>query len=170
MIETLFGYSSSDKNKSHGKKDSSGSESTQYVQILEAKKAQNLAILLRALNVTTEEVVDALRRGKVSHSRQNHLLLFFVCFSRVVLFWSGNELPVDLIQILLKVAPTTEEELKLRLFSGDPSQLGPAERFLKVVVDIPYAFQRLDSLLFMCSFEEESSTITESLTTLEVII
>jgi hypothetical protein len=64
--------------------------------------------------------------------------------------------------------PTTEEELKLRLFSGDISQLGPAEQFLKVLVDIPFAFKRLESLLFMSSLREEVSSIKESLATLEV--
>lgn len=68
------------------------------------------------------------------------------------------------------MAPTTEEELKLRLYSGDLSQLGPAERFLKVLVDIPFAFKRLESLLFMCSIQEEASTLKESFAVLEVYI
>lgn len=75
---------------------------------------------------------------------------------------------MELLQTLLKMAPTTEEELKLRLFSGDLSQLGPAERFLKVLVDFPLAFKRIESLLFMSSVREEVSTVKESLKTLEV--
>lgn len=66
------------------------------------------------------------------------------------------------------MAPTTDEELKLRLFTGDISMLGPAERFLKVMVDIPFAFKKMELLLFMSSFQEESSSITESFSTLEV--
>ncbi|KAF6173949.1 hypothetical protein GIB67_039900 [Kingdonia uniflora] len=81
---------------------------------------------------------------------------------------SGNELPVDLLQTVLKMAPTAEEELKLRLYSGELSFLGPAERFLKVLVDIPFVFKRLDSLSLMYSFQEEVSGIKESLATLEV--
>ncbi|KAF9588546.1 hypothetical protein IFM89_013040, partial [Coptis chinensis] len=80
----------------------------------------------------------------------------------------GNELPVELCQTLLKMAPTAEEELKLRLYSGELSQLGPAERFLKILVDIPFAFRRLDSLCFMSSYQEEVSSVKESLATLEV--
>lgn len=68
------------------------------------------------------------------------------------------------------MAPTTEEELKLRLYNGDLSQLGPAERFLKAMVDIPFAFKRLESLLFMCSIQEEASTLKESFAVLEVYI
>lgn len=81
---------------------------------------------------------------------------------------TGTQLPVELLQTLLKMAPTTEEELKLRLFSGEMSQLGPAERFLKVLVDIPFAFKRVETLLFMNSAQEEVSSIKESLATLEV--
>ena len=84
------------------------------------------------------------------------------------LFESGNELPSELLQTLLKMAPTTEEELKLRLFNGELSRLGPADRFLKVLVDIPFAVKRLESLLFMSTFQEEISIIKDSFITLEV--
>ena len=63
MIETLFGYAP-DKNKNERKKESSSHDPTpQFIQILDPKKAQNLSILLRALNVLIEEVCDALREG-----------------------------------------------------------------------------------------------------------
>ncbi|XVF04010.1 hypothetical protein REPUB_Repub05bG0043600 [Reevesia pubescens] len=141
MIETLFGYASADKNENERKKESS-TQDPQYVQLIDFKKSQNLAILLRALNMTTEEVCDALREG--------------------------NELPVELLQTLSKMAPTTDEELKLRLFSGEISQLDRAERFLKVLVDIPFAFKRMEALLFMCSLHEEVTVTRESFETLEV--
>ncbi|ESQ56009.1 hypothetical protein EUTSA_v10024386mg [Eutrema salsugineum] len=139
-MESLFGYN--DGNKKGQRGDSSRDSPVQYIQIIDPRKAQNLSILLRALNVTTEEVVDAIKEG--------------------------NELPVELLQTLLKMAPTSEEELKLRLYSGDLHLLGPAERFLKILVDIPFAFKRIESLLFMTSLQEEVSGIKESLATLEV--
>lgn len=77
---------------------------------------------------------------------------------------------MELLQTLLKMAPTADEELKLRLFNGEISQLGPAERFLKVLVEIPFAFKRMDSLLFMISLEEEVTGVKESLETLEVTL
>ncbi|KAI3457007.1 hypothetical protein Pfo_013670 [Paulownia fortunei] len=142
MIETLFGYAPAGKNKTEAKKESSSQDVLpQYIQLIDPKKSQNLSILLKALNVTTEEVCDALEEG--------------------------NELPSELIQTLLKMAPTAEEELKLRLYSGELSQLSPAERFLKVLVDIPFAFKRLESLLFMCILQEETSTLKESFVVLE---
>ncbi|KAI6697471.1 hypothetical protein NL676_017590 [Syzygium grande] len=142
MMESLFGYSTVDKNKTGRRKEPLSLETPQYIQIIDTKKAQNLSILLRALNVTTEEVCDALQEG--------------------------TQLPVELLHTLVKMAPTAAEELKLRLFSGEMSQLGPAERFLKVLVDIPHAFKRVETLLFMNSAQEEVSSIKESLTTLEV--
>ncbi|KAG4986095.1 Formin-like protein 5 [Glycine max] len=143
MIETLFGYNAVDKNNGQKQKQSSSQDpSPLFIQIIDKKKAQNLLILLRALNVTMEEVCDAL--------------------------YEGHELPPEFLQTLLKMAPTSDEELKLRLFSGDLSQLGPADRFLKAMVDIPFAFKRMEFLLFMGSLKEELATIMESFAILEV--
>lgn len=66
------------------------------------------------------------------------------------------------------MAPTTDEELKLRLYSGELSQLGPADRFLKALVGIPFAFKRMEALLFMSTLQEEVSIAKESFATLEV--
>ncbi|XP_028761768.1 formin-like protein 5 isoform X2 [Neltuma alba] len=143
MIETLFGYSNVDKCKGEPKKQSSSQDpATQFIQIIDRKKAQNLLILLRALNISTEEICDALHEG--------------------------NELPSEFLQTLLKMAPTSEEELKLRLFSGEMSQLGPADRFIKALVDIPFAFKRMEALLFMSTFQEDLTATKESFATLEV--
>ncbi|CAN0914644.1 Formin-like protein 3 [Linum grandiflorum] len=141
MIESLFGYTTANKNKNERKRDL-GDSSLQYVRIIDPRKAQNLSILLRALNVTTEEVLDALREA--------------------------NELPTELLQTLLKMAPTTDEELKLRLYAGELAQLGPAERFLKALVEVPFAFKRIESLLFMSSLQEEVTTLKEAFATLEI--
>lgn len=140
-IESLFGYPAG-KNKIERKKDAPSFEPIQYIQLIDSKKAQNLSILLRALNVTTQEVCDALREG--------------------------DELPTELLQTMLKMAPTTEEELKIRLFSGELSQLGPAERFLKAISEIPFVFKRIESLHFMSSFQDDVTSLKESYAILEV--
>lgn len=62
-MESLFGYTTAEKNKNERRKDSSFDSPQHYIQIIDAKKSQNLAILLKALNVTTEEVCDALKEG-----------------------------------------------------------------------------------------------------------
>lgn len=75
-MESLFGYAPADQNKNERKKGSSATTSPQFIQIIEPKKAQNLAILLKALNVTTEEVCDALKEGRSSsHVLSLHLKL-----------------------------------------------------------------------------------------------
>ncbi|KAL4336063.1 hypothetical protein GQ457_07G013830 [Hibiscus cannabinus] len=144
LIQTLFGYSAADKKKNtdKGKESSAQEHAPHFVQLIDPKKAQNLAILLRALNVTAVDVCDALREG--------------------------NHLPVELLQTLLKMAPTSDEEKKLKNYSGELSHLGPAEQFLKQVLDIPFAFKRMDVLRFMCSLNEELVATKESFETLEV--
>ncbi|KAI3984442.1 hypothetical protein MKX01_034889 [Papaver californicum] len=143
MIENLFGFAAPDKYKTDNKKEWTPQDpASHFIKLIDPKKVQNLSILLRALNLTTEEVVDALQEG--------------------------TELPSELLQTLLKMAPTADEELKLRLYNGELSTLGPAERFLKVLTGIPFAFKRMDSLLLMNSLQEEMPSIKESLATLEV--
>ncbi|KAJ6366429.1 hypothetical protein OIU77_002916 [Salix suchowensis] len=61
MIESLFGYNAVDNSKNDRKRDPS-EPLIQYIQIINPRKAQNLSILLRALNVTTEEVLNAFTR------------------------------------------------------------------------------------------------------------
>lgn len=66
------------------------------------------------------------------------------------------------------MAPTVDEELKLRCYSGDLARLGTAERFLKVLIEIPFAFKRLECLLLMCTLQEEESILKDSFAALEV--
>ena len=71
MIENLFGYSAS-KQKSGDDRKAGTFDSPRQIQLLEPKKAQNLAILLRALNVTVEEVRDALMEGEFRSYHSQH--------------------------------------------------------------------------------------------------
>lgn len=67
------------------------------------------------------------------------------------------------------MAPTKEEEHKLRNFKDDsPFKLGPAEKFLKVLLDIPFAFKRADAMLYVVNFETESEYLKRCFETLEV--
>ncbi|XP_068656416.1 LOW QUALITY PROTEIN: formin-like protein 8 [Aristolochia californica] len=113
-------------------------------RVLDPKKSQNIAILLRALNVTREEVTEALLDG------------------------NPEGLGAELFETLVKMAPTKEEELKLRAYSGEISKLGSAERFLKAVLDIPFAFKRVDAMLYRSNFDTEVNYLRRSFETLEV--
>jgi len=85
-------------------------------------------------------------------------------------YLTGNAecLGSELLETLVKMAPTKEEELKLRDFNGDLSKLGSAERFLKTVLDIPFAFKRVDAMLYLANFETEINYLRKSFETLEV--
>lgn len=78
----------------------------------------------------------------------------------------------ELLETLLKMAPTKEEEIKLREFIEDtsPIKLGPAEKFLKAVLDVPFAFKRVDAMLYIANFESEVNYLKKSFETLEVSI
>ncbi|KAJ7950609.1 Formin-like protein [Quillaja saponaria] len=66
------------------------------------------------------------------------------------------------------MAPTKEEERKLKEFKEDsPFKLGPAEKFLKAVLDIPFAFSRVDAMLYMANFESDVDYLKKSFETLE---
>ncbi|KAI7756763.1 hypothetical protein M8C21_002759 [Ambrosia artemisiifolia] len=47
------------------------------------------------------------------------------------------------------------------------SKLGSAERFLKAILDIPFAFRRLEALLYRTNFENEVKYLRSSFQTLE---
>ena len=69
------------------------------------------------------------------------------------------------------MAPTKEEERKLKEYKDDsPVKLGPAEKFLKAVLDVPYAFKRVDAMLYAANFESEVDYLKKSFETLEVKI
>ncbi|KFK28433.1 hypothetical protein AALP_AA8G514000 [Arabis alpina] len=112
-------------------------------RVLDPKKSQNIAILLRALNVTREEVSEALMDG------------------------NPESLGAELLETLVKMAPTKEEEIKLREYSGDVSKLGTAERFLKTILDIPFAFKRVEAMLYRANFDAEVKYLKNSFQTLE---
>ena len=65
MIESLFGYNPDDKRGGDQRSKLKDGSQPQLIQLIDAKKSQNLSILLKALNVTTEEVHDALIEGTI---------------------------------------------------------------------------------------------------------
>ncbi|KAF2289031.1 hypothetical protein GH714_024256 [Hevea brasiliensis] len=79
-----------------------------------------------------------------------------------------DALGTELLESLLKMAPTKEEERKLKEYKDDlPTKLGHAEKFLKAVLDVPFAFKRVDAMLYITNFESEVEYLKRSLETLE---
>ncbi|KAK6940402.1 Formin, FH2 domain [Dillenia turbinata] len=144
MIETLFVVNTANVTPKEAVRRPVFPSPNQECSVLDPKKSQNTAILLRALNVTLEEVCEALLEG------------------------NANTLGTELLESLLKMAPSKEEERKLKEYKDDsPVKLGPAERFLKAVLDIPCAFRRVDALLYVANFESEIEYLKRSFETLE---
>ncbi|CAN6820897.1 unnamed protein product [Brassica oleracea] len=146
MIETLFVAKSLDSkpNQSQTTPRCALPSPNQENRVLDPKKAQNIAILLRALNVTIEEVCEALLEG------------------------NAETLGTELLESLLKMAPTKEEERKLKEYKDDsPVKLGHAEKFLKAMLDIPFAFKRVDAMLYVANFDSEVEYLKNSFQTLE---
>ncbi|CAH1454593.1 unnamed protein product [Lactuca virosa] len=147
MIETLFIVKPPNANsneKSTIKRQILSSTISHENLVLDPKKSQNIAISLRALGVTTEEVCDALLEG------------------------NADTLGTELLESLMKMAPTKEEERKLQEHQDDsPLKLGPAEKFLKAVLDVPFAFRRVGAMLFVSNFDSEVEYLEQSFQTLE---
>lgn len=116
-------------------------------QFLDPRKSHNIEILLRALNVTADEVCEALLEG------------------------NSDTLGPELLECLLKMAPTKEEEDKLKEHKEDDdssSKIGPAEKFLKALLNIPLAFKRIHAMLYIVNFDSETEYLKRSFHTLEV--
>ncbi|KAG2332179.1 hypothetical protein Bca52824_003359 [Brassica carinata] len=147
MIETLFRANDPSSRtrdvENAGLVQSTGQEN----QFLDPRKSHNIEILLRALNVTADEVCEALVEG------------------------NSDTLGPELLECLLKMAPTKEEEDKLKELKEDDestSKIGPAEKFLKALLNIPLAFKRIDAMLYIVNFDSETEYLKRSFHTLEV--
>ncbi|KAF5733933.1 formin-like protein 2 [Tripterygium wilfordii] len=145
MIETLFvvnntGLGPEERNVRRQVLPMQNQENT----VLDPKKSQNIAILLRALNVTIDEVCEGLLEG------------------------NSDTTGTELFESLLKMAPTKEEERKLKEYKDDsPFKLGPAEKFLREVLDIPFAFKRVEAMLYIANFDTEVEYLERSFETLQ---
>ncbi|PSS36028.1 Formin-like protein [Actinidia chinensis var. chinensis] len=143
MMETLFGCNSTNSAPKEPIRRSVLPPVEHENRVLDPKKSQNIAIMLRALNVTRDEVSEALLDG------------------------NPEGLGAELLETLVKMAPTKEEEIKLRDYKGDITKLGSAERFLKTVLDIPFAFKRVEAMLYRANFDTEVNYLSKTFQTLE---
>lgn len=72
------------------------------------------------------------------------------------------------LEALAKMVPIKEEEAQLSGYKGDINELGSAERFVKAMLDIPYAFLRVEAMLYRETFEDEVVHLRNSFSMLEV--
>ncbi|KAK4481868.1 hypothetical protein RD792_012779 [Penstemon davidsonii] len=144
MMEALFGTVATNRKSptraTRFENPKSGPPS--QISILDTRKSQNIAIVVKSLGVTRKEIIDALI--------------------------DGHGLNADTIEKLTRIAPTDEETSQILAFNGNPTQLADAESFLyHVLKAVPTAFTRFNAMLFRSNYDLEVSHLKESLQYLE---
>ncbi|KAK1381397.1 hypothetical protein POM88_028141 [Heracleum sosnowskyi] len=110
--------------------------------ILDARKSQEISVIIQSLSVSRKEIVDALIEGQ--------------------------DLDVDILEKLNRIAPTTEEESDIHAFDNDHTRLADAESFLyHVLKAVPSAFTRFNAMLFRSNYDSEVLYLKQNLQTLE---
>lgn len=143
-MESLFGYAANNRQPQNSNRNSSNPfDNPSQVCLLDPRKSQNFAIVIRSLAVGHQEILDALLEGRgLGH---------------------------DTLEKLSKIAPDKEEQATIASFAGDPSVLADAESFLyRLLRAVPSPFARLDAMLFQSSYEVEILHLKQSLQTLEL--
>lgn len=147
MMEALFGYVATNRKSPRGDGTSSTPKQDKSVApplifILDTRKSQNTAIVIKSLGITSEDIISVLLEGR--------------------------GLSTDTLEKLVKIAPTNEEMSGILEFNGDPVRLADAEFFLYHLLQaVPSAFTRFKAMLFKSKYDVEVSHIKGYLHTLE---
>ncbi|KAJ9683636.1 hypothetical protein PVL29_019278 [Vitis rotundifolia] len=146
LMEALFGnVATNGRSPQINHNNPNGASSIQSAQIfiLDSRKSQNTAIVLRSLAISRKEILNALIEGQ--------------------------DLNADALEKLTKIAPTKEEESQILAFEGDPTRLADAESFLyHILKAVPSAFNRLSAMFFRSNYDSEILHLRECLQTLEL--
>ncbi|KAF8086745.1 hypothetical protein N665_0613s0014 [Sinapis alba] len=140
LMEALFGYVAVGKKSPDHEKPSSTTPT--QIFLLDPRKSQNTAIVLKSLGMTRHELVESLMEG--------------------------NDFHPDTLERLARIAPTQEEQSMILQFDGDTTKLADAEAFLfHLLKAVPSAFTRLNALLFRANYYPEIANHKNSLKTLD---
>lgn len=141
-MEALFGYVAVGKKSPEHSNDNRNPKSTSQIFILDPRKSQNTAIVLKSLGMTREELVDALMEG--------------------------NDFVPETLERLARIAPTKEEQSAILEFDGDITKLADAESFLfHLLKSVPTAFTRLNAFLFRANYYPEMAHHSKCLQTFD---
>lgn len=146
MMEALFGCVAT--NRKSPKADSSTVQgnanpaSAAKIFILDARRSQNIAIIIRSLGITRNELIEGLQEGK--------------------------GLNVEILEKLTRITPSREEKIEILAYEGDAGRLADAESFLyHLLKAVPSAFTRVSTMLFRFNYGSEIHQLKESLQTLD---
>ncbi|KAJ1261144.1 hypothetical protein BS78_09G005700 [Paspalum vaginatum] len=114
------------------------------VCLLGAPRCHGIGMVVGALGVSKEQLRDALLEG------------------------NAHSLGVEALRLLAQMVLSNEEELKLKYFKDDSlTRLCPVEAFVKAMLDVPFAFKRVDAMLYIASFYLEINQLRMAYATLE---
>ena len=81
---------------------------------------------------------------------------------------AGNGLSLQQLEVLVKMVPTKEEEAKFYGYEGDINELETVEKFVKAILRIPFAFLRVEAMLYRETFEDDVVQLRNSFSMLDV--
>ncbi|XP_052742171.1 disheveled-associated activator of morphogenesis 1-A isoform X3 [Bicyclus anynana] len=117
---------------------------TKILSVIDGRRAQNCTILLSKLKMSDEEICRAILRMD-----------------------SGEQLPLDMVEQLLKFTPSAEEAALLEEHQDELDSMARADRFLYEISKIPHYSQRVRTLLFKKKF---SGAVAEASSRASVVL
>ncbi|KAF5443212.1 hypothetical protein F2P56_035789 [Juglans regia] len=148
LMEHLFGYVATNRlspqrNNNSMDRGNPNSDLPAQIFILEPRRSQNIAIVLKSLAISLEGILDAVTEGQ--------------------------GLDADTLEKLTRAAPTDEEQSQILKYDGDPTRLANAESFLyHLLKAVPSAFTHLNAMLFRLNYDSEILQLKETIQTLEL--
>ncbi|KAK9084209.1 hypothetical protein Scep_030680 [Stephania cephalantha] len=80
---------------------------------------------------------------------------------------AGDGLSLQQLEALVKMVPTKDEEIKLLSHRRDTGDLSTAEKFVRTILNVPFAFLRIEAMLYRDTFEDEVIHLRKSFAMLE---
>ncbi|KAM4732566.1 uncharacterized protein fhdc2 isoform 1-T2 [Anableps anableps] len=97
--------------------------------LLDSKRSMNIGIFLRQFKMPAKEIVEDIRHGV------------------------GDRYGAEKLAELSKLLPDSEEECRLRRFSGEQRCLGEPDLFMLLLVEVPSFRLRLDAMILQQEFD-----------------
>ncbi|XP_077466098.1 uncharacterized protein LOC144082686 [Stigmatopora argus] len=104
-------------------------DSPEEISLLDSKRSMNIGIFLRQFKMPAKEIVEDIRHGV------------------------GDRYGAEKLTELCKLLPDSEEESRLRSFSGERGWLGEPDLFILLLVEVPSFRLRLDAMILQQEFD-----------------
>lgn len=104
-------------------------DNTEEISLLDSKRSMNIGIFLRQFKMPAKEIVEDIRHG------------------------AGGRYGAEKLTELCKLLPDSDEESRLRRFSGERSRLGEPDLFMLLLVEVPSFRLRLDAMILKQEFD-----------------